>query len=93
MSNLQSEMALTLIESSITKLDENTQDAMRRVSWYFVNTRFGKTNILRRTSNAFKISQNKLDSYVREIFGNDIWIERNKKFNKEFYKKLYKEFY
>ena len=93
MDKLQSEIVLTLIENSIKNLEENTQDAMRRVSWYFVNTRFGKKNILRRKSKAFKISQNKLDSHIREIFGNDIWIQRNKKFNKEFYKELYKEFY
>jgi len=86
-------MALTLIENSITKLGENTQDAMKRVSWYFVNTRFGKKNILKRTSKDFKISQNKLDSLIKEVFGNDVWIKREKKLNKEFCRKLYKNFY
>ena len=69
-------------------LDKDTIGACKRAIWYIHNTKFGKTQILKRSSKTFNVPKKEINRYIIETLGPDVFFKRNKAFDWKLQKNL-----
>ncbi len=87
---IATEISQSLFYEKFPDVDNNEKKAVNRAIWYIYNTTFGRQKILKKSSSTFKVPMNRVDSYIRDVLGNDIFLKRNKIIDRNFMKKLEK---
>ena len=95
MNNLEYKKMVTSISQSLfdekhPMVDEWEKEAVHTAIWYLYNTRYGKDKLLKKSAKPCGVSIKRVDEYIRETLGNEIYKKRSSGIDKSFVRQVNK---
>lgn len=86
--DLSGSLTYSVIESSNLKITEEEKEMLYMANWYLSHSRFGKKRLLRMLSEKFGLTQRRCEEVIYGIFGEGVFVIRNRVLSGHFIKEL-----